>query len=209
MADAMKECSVLLKSFLDMPDADPFRDPVDWKAWGLYDYPKLIKHPMDLSTVKSKLEAGRYGRPSEFAKDMRLIWKNCQIYNQDGSEFHTLSLEFSRRFEEAFLQVKEAAGGEDFDDGGEHPTIAEKTQFSQNIYKIDSVQLGRVVELLDEKCEAAIDKTNPNEIEINIDAIDAKTFDMLDQYVRECLGETKKGKKRKAGGAGGAGKKKK
>ena len=61
----------------------------------------------------------------------------------------------------------------------------------------------------DEKCEAAIDKTNPNEIEINIDAIDAKTFDMLDQYVRECLGETKKGKKRKAGGAGGAGKKKK
>ena len=209
MADAMKECGVLLKSFLDMPDADPFREPVDWKAWGLYDYPKLIKHPMDLTTVKGKLEAGGYGKPSEFAKDMRLIWKNCQIYNQDGSEFHTLSLEFSRRFEEAFLQVKEAAGGDDFDDAGEHPTIAEKTQFSQNIYKIDSVQLGRVVELLDEKCEAAIDKTNPNEIEINIDAIDAGTFDVLDQYVRECLGETKKGKKRKAGGAGGAGKKKK
>ena len=30
----------------------PFRDPVDWKAWKLFDYPKLIKHPMDMATVQ-------------------------------------------------------------------------------------------------------------------------------------------------------------
>lgn len=207
MADALKQCTAIVKDFLEMPDADPFRDPVDWKAWGLYDYPKLIKRPMDMTTVLGKLDAGEYTSPNEFAKDMRQIWKNCQIYNQDGSEFHQLSLEFSRRFEEEFLKVKQAAGGVS-DDEGERPTIAEKTLFSQNIYKIDSVQLGRVVELLDEKCESAIDKTNPSEIEINIDAIDASTFDGLDRYVRDCLGESKKGKKRKADGSGSSKKKK-
>ncbi len=30
----------------------PFRDPVDWKAWQLLDYPQIIKHPMDLGTVQ-------------------------------------------------------------------------------------------------------------------------------------------------------------
>ena len=30
----------------------PFRDPVDWKAWKLFDYPKLIKHSMDMATVQ-------------------------------------------------------------------------------------------------------------------------------------------------------------
>lgn len=30
----------------------PFLEPVQWKEWGLLDYPKVIKHPMDLGTVK-------------------------------------------------------------------------------------------------------------------------------------------------------------
>ena len=32
--------------------AAPFLEPVLWKEWGLVDYPKVIKHPMDLGTVK-------------------------------------------------------------------------------------------------------------------------------------------------------------
>lgn len=32
--------------------AGPFLEPVKWKEWGLLDYPKIIKNPMDLSTVK-------------------------------------------------------------------------------------------------------------------------------------------------------------
>jgi hypothetical protein len=30
----------------------PFLEPVMWKEWGLLDYPKVIKNPMDLGTVK-------------------------------------------------------------------------------------------------------------------------------------------------------------
>lgn len=32
--------------------AEPFQMPVDWKGWGLTDYPRVIKTPMDLGTIK-------------------------------------------------------------------------------------------------------------------------------------------------------------
>lgn len=80
--------------------------------------------------------------------------------------------------------------------------MEEKTRFSQNIYKITSKQLGQVVQILDERCETCIDKTNPDEIEINIDAIDPGSFYSVEKYVKSCLPENsnlkKKKKKKKA-----------
>lgn len=57
----------------------------------MFDYPDVIKHPMDLGTVEKKLAGGEYGSPTDFARDMRLIWKNCMTYNQDGSEYHLIA----------------------------------------------------------------------------------------------------------------------
>lgn len=37
---------------------------------------------MDLGTVRAKLAKGEYAKPAEFARDMRLIWDNCKLYNQ-------------------------------------------------------------------------------------------------------------------------------
>lgn len=59
-----------------------FREPVDWKEMGLLDYPMIIKKPMDLGTVKKRLERGEYRTPEEAANDIRLIWSNCMLYNQ-------------------------------------------------------------------------------------------------------------------------------
>lgn len=42
--------------------AEPFLEPVDWKGWNLLDYPKVIKTPMDLRTVK--VRAWRRGAAS-------------------------------------------------------------------------------------------------------------------------------------------------
>lgn len=39
---------------------------------------------MDLGTVRSKLGKNEYAKPAEFARDMRLIWDNCRLYNQVG-----------------------------------------------------------------------------------------------------------------------------
>ena len=60
-----------------------------------------------------------------------------------------------------------------------------RRRFSHNIYRIKQEELGVLVEKLDAKCPDAIDKsTSDDEIEINIDAIDPRTFHDLDRYAR-------------------------
>jgi hypothetical protein len=214
LSEPLKQVQKIVKGYLDRPEAEPFHEPVDWQGWGLFDYPKLIKKPMDLGTVNKRLTEGHYKNPIEAAKDIRLVWKNCQTYNQDGSEFYTLSQQFSREFEEAFAKIKfegsGSAAANAVDDDG--PTLEEKTRFSQNIYKITSKQLGQVVQILDERCETCIDKTNPDEIEINIDGIDPASFYAVHNYVKSCLPDSaniKKKKKKTKDQPGGKAKKQK
>lgn len=48
------------------------------------DYPEIIKTPMDLGTVRQRLQEGAYNTMVECAEDVRLIWSNCVTYNCDG-----------------------------------------------------------------------------------------------------------------------------
>ncbi|XP_067856003.1 E3 ubiquitin-protein ligase TRIM33-like isoform X2 [Heptranchias perlo] len=53
------------------------------------DYYKIIKKPMDMCTVKAKLQkqhAQHYQRAEEFVADVRLIFKNCDEFNEPDSE---------------------------------------------------------------------------------------------------------------------------
>jgi len=45
---------------MDSSDSVEFRNPVDWKTYGLLDYPVVIKKPMDLGTVKKNLNNNSY-----------------------------------------------------------------------------------------------------------------------------------------------------
>lgn len=54
-------------------------------AYGLLDYPTLVKNPMDLGTVKSKLNDGQYLYVEDMIDDIQLIWDNCKTYNLPGS----------------------------------------------------------------------------------------------------------------------------
>jgi hypothetical protein len=40
-------------------------------AVGLDDYLEVVKEPMDLSTIETKLEGGSYTEPKQFLGDMR------------------------------------------------------------------------------------------------------------------------------------------
>lgn len=71
---------------LSRPESEIFREPVDWKGLGLTDYPDLIKKPMDLGTIKKKIEDNRYDTIEDITADIRLVWWNCMHYNRDGSE---------------------------------------------------------------------------------------------------------------------------
>ena len=90
MASSIKEgFSEMLKvvcSMLSRNESSVFRDPVDWKSLGLLDYPEIVQKPMDLGTIKKKIENDDYNTVEDIATDIRLVWSNCMLYNRDGSE---------------------------------------------------------------------------------------------------------------------------
>lgn len=45
------------------------------------DYPTIITHPMDLSTVKNKLGKKLYENVEDCLEDINLIWENAKLYN--------------------------------------------------------------------------------------------------------------------------------
>ena len=61
----------------------PFYKPVDASALGLHDYHTIISKPMDLGTVKNKMDSRNYVDAEEFHEDVVQIFKNCYIYNPD------------------------------------------------------------------------------------------------------------------------------
>lgn len=62
----------------------PFLTPVDTVKLNLPDYFKIIKRPMDLGTIKKRLENFWYFSSAECVEDVRLLFNNCYTYNKDG-----------------------------------------------------------------------------------------------------------------------------
>lgn len=94
----------------------PFMYPVDPVALGIPDYFSIIKHPMDLSTIRKKLESGVYTRAEQFEGDVRLMFANCYTYNQPDTDVHRIGRELEALFDAKWAQkpqprAKEATGG--------------------------------------------------------------------------------------------------
>jgi hypothetical protein len=176
----------------------------------LFDYPQVIKRPMDLGHIKRNLEKNKYSTVHEVAADIKLVWKNCMTYNADGSDFYKLAKKLSNSFEARFAKIAKDGGGDDTANGGNstsnaanssEPTLEEKRTFVKGLYKISKEELGKVITELDTKCPAALSKNNAeDEIEINVDNITPLVFHEVKGFVASCSGGS---------GGNGDGKKKK
>lgn len=95
----------LIKNFISTIEKDRnayiFLEPVDYVGMGLPDYPEIIKHPMDLSTIKKKINDSKYNTIEEIYKDIQLIWDNCKTYNMEGSDVYKMAQyceKFTKRY---------------------------------------------------------------------------------------------------------------
>ncbi|XP_072937483.1 uncharacterized protein [Epargyreus clarus] len=79
----MQFCKSLLCEMECHEHAWPFLLPVNTKQFP--QYRKVIKCPMDLSTIKRKLHDSVYKSKEEFASDVRLMFSNCEVFNEDDS----------------------------------------------------------------------------------------------------------------------------
>ncbi|TPX60024.1 hypothetical protein PhCBS80983_g02093 [Powellomyces hirtus] len=93
-ADILRELTKKQHSLYNFP----FLLPVDPIALGIPHYSQVIKNPMDLSTMRHKLDAGEYENADEFAADAKLMFENCYTFNPAGTDVHN----FGRKLEEVF-----------------------------------------------------------------------------------------------------------
>mgnify|MGYP005983758899 CR=1 FL=1 len=77
----------------------PFYNPVDAERLGLHDYHEIIKKPMDLGTVKQKMDNREYRNAQEFAADVRLIFTNCYKYNPSDHDVVAMARKLQDVFE--------------------------------------------------------------------------------------------------------------
>jgi hypothetical protein len=75
-----------------------FIQPVDPLRDDCVDYFDIIKHPMDLGTIKAKLAANQYKSVSEWKSDVNLVWANSTLYNSKSSLLRLITKDLSDFF---------------------------------------------------------------------------------------------------------------
>lgn len=79
-------CKNVMKAVWKHQFSWPFQQPVDAKTLNLPDYHRIIKHPMDLGTIKKRLENNYYWCAAEAVQDFNTMFTNCYVYNKPGED---------------------------------------------------------------------------------------------------------------------------
>ncbi|XP_047729390.1 bromodomain testis-specific protein [Prionailurus viverrinus] len=108
VTEQLRHCSEILKEMLakkHLSYAWPFYNPVDVNALGLHNYYDIVKNPMDLGTIKGKMDNQEYKDAYEFAADVRLMFMNCYKYNPPDHEVVTMARTLQDVFEMHFAKI--------------------------------------------------------------------------------------------------------
>merc|ERR1711915_877930 len=110
VSESFKICNEILKELFSKKHSGyawPFYKPVDADLLGLSDYHTIIKTPMDLGTVKNKMDNREYKSGAEFANDVRTIFTNCYKYNPPDHDVVAMARKLQDVFEMRYAKVPE------------------------------------------------------------------------------------------------------
>ncbi|KAE9587430.1 hypothetical protein Lal_00031825 [Lupinus albus] len=205
-AALLKSCETLLSRLMTHQYGWVFNTPVDVVKLNIPDYFNVIKHPMDLGTVKSRVTSSEYSNPMDFAADVRLTFSNAMTYNPPGNDVHIMADNLSKFFETRWkpIEKKVLAIGSQSVPSRPTPTFIETNIKSEPVKRIITAEerhklsveleamLGelpeRIIDFLKEQsCDGG--QTDEEEIEIDIDALSDDTLfklrKLLDDYILE------------------------
>ncbi|CAN8101290.1 unnamed protein product [Discula destructiva] len=101
----------LLNAMQNNTSAWPFLAPVNKDE--VQDYYDVIKEPMDLATMETKLDMDQYPRPEDFLKDAMLIYKNCRQYNSEGTPYTKMAVKLEKFMWNKIREIPEWSHYED------------------------------------------------------------------------------------------------
>ncbi|XP_057335182.1 bromodomain adjacent to zinc finger domain protein 2B-like isoform X9 [Microplitis mediator] len=96
-------CKILLEQLEQQDEAWPFLLPVNTKQFPTYK--KIIKTPMDLSSIKKKLQDTAYKSRDEFCADVRQMFINCEVFNEDDSPVGKAGHAMRNFFESRWMEI--------------------------------------------------------------------------------------------------------
>ncbi|ODM98981.1 Bromodomain adjacent to zinc finger domain protein 1A [Orchesella cincta] len=100
----------ILSEVMKQAEAWPFLKPVTRNE--APDYHEIVKHPMDLGTIKYKLNSMVYTCNEEFISDLLLVFSNCEMYNDPSSRIHqagrTLKSFCERKFSKIGITISDS-----------------------------------------------------------------------------------------------------
>ncbi|CAI2380146.1 unnamed protein product [Moneuplotes crassus] len=187
--EVAKKLLSLVEELDDNPKSVEFRQPVDWKSYGLTDYPVIIQNPMDIGTVREKLKKEEYKTMKEWDEDISLIWNNCKVYNRSGSDIYKQAEFMERLYKKKVGQLKnELVSGDeamadksdeetDGDDDSDGISFEEKINLTENVRKLTNKGLTVFVKYVKEHCPAAVSDVDSEKIQVKICDIDKETFE--------------------------------
>ena len=201
-SDDIKKLEKVFTSIEADPQAYDFLEPVDYVALNILDYPSIIKNPMDLGTVKSKLKDNKYSTFLDFLSDIDLIWTNCRTYNMAGSEIVKMANHcekaFKKLMEKQFksYMAKSANKKESvIEDNDSTLTMDQKMKLTDKIRVLSNEGLTQVVKLIMKECPKGIEDVDSEKLQIKIDLIDHKTYTQLLETIENCMKDNDKEKK--------------
>ena len=81
-------------------------------------YYKVIKKPMDMSTMWKKLDAGEYPNATKFFEDFKLMIRNCFVFNPSGTHVNQAGIDLQRLFDEKWKHLPPLRDASDDEDDG-------------------------------------------------------------------------------------------
>ena len=167
------------------PQAIDFLEPVDYIGLNILDYPLIIKHPMDLGTVKKNLLDKVYNTFQDFLSDIDLIWKNCKTYNMNGSEIVKMCNHcekvFKKQMEKLFKNYNSNSKKDKEKNNHNENVLSmnEKISLTEKIRILTSDGLTQVVNIITKECPKVIENIDSEKLQIKIDLLDHKTYKLL------------------------------
>lgn len=116
-------CLRLVKEMIRLKDGQAFARPINqlWTVEQLPGYFDMIKHPMDLGTLRDRLETGFYMKGSGkeevdevvfdvegFKSDTLLVFSNACTYNRPGDVFYLAATRLREKFESRMSKMPSA-----------------------------------------------------------------------------------------------------
>ncbi|MES1908968.1 MAG: hypothetical protein MHM6MM_001796 [Cercozoa sp. M6MM] len=175
----LEHCLTLIEHLRTRPEAQPFADPVDAEALGIPHYHEVIQVPMDLATIKSKLQQGAYDNAWQVAEDVRLCCGNAMVFNAPGSPVYQMAIQLATTFTALFDRIPKAKAPAhwtrfDLQDAHSHSPAMLMSATSElvrhhlkslrnAIRKLNTAQLTTLIEITEAFCPHALSYTPPSE----------------------------------------------